>query len=93
MHEIKSFEIFQTAKVIAVLYLILGFVEGIIFAFAVSLGHHTYPSGGILFFLFGVPIIFGVLGFIMMVILCWLYNLIAARIGGIAFELVPRSEN
>jgi hypothetical protein len=40
-----------------------------------------------------VPILFGLIGFISMVIICWLYNLIAARIGGIAFELTPRGEN
>jgi hypothetical protein len=43
--------------------------------------------------LLGLPILFGVLGFISMVIICWLYNLVAARMGGIAFELIPRSEN
>jgi hypothetical protein len=43
--------------------------------------------------LIGVPIVFGVLGFIFMVIVCWLYNLVAARIGGIACELTPRGEN
>jgi hypothetical protein len=93
MHEIKSFKILQTAKVIAVLYLIFGFFEGAIFAFAISHSHHAHPFKGILFVLFGVPILFGVLGFVVMVIVCWLYNLIAAQIGGIAFELVPRSEN
>lgn len=92
MHEIKSFKILQTAKVIAVLYLIFGFFEGAIFAFAISHSQHPHPFKGILFVLFGVPILFGVLGFIMMVIVCWLYNLIAVRIGGIAFELAPRNE-
>jgi hypothetical protein len=87
MHEIKSFRIFQTAKVIAVLYTVLGFIEGAIVLIA-SLRH---PSRVPIFFSFGLPILFGVLGFILMVIMCWLYNLIAARIGGIAFELVPRS--
>ncbi len=89
MHEIKSFKIFQTAKVIGVLYAVMGFVEGAIVLIA-SLRH---PNRIPIFFSFGLPIIFGVLGFILIAIFCWLYNLIAARIGGIAFELVPRSEN
>ena len=89
MHEIKSFKIFQTAKVVGVLYAVMGFVEGAIVVIA-SLRH---PNRIPIFFSFGLPILFGVLGFILMVIACWLYNLIAARIGGIAFELVPRSEN
>ena len=93
MHEIKSFKIFQTAKVIAVLYLIFGVVEGAILAIAIAHSHRPHSFMGTLFALIGVPILFGVLGFISMVIICWLYNLIAARIGGIAFELTPRSEN
>jgi hypothetical protein len=43
--------------------------------------------------LIGFPILFGVVGFIFLAISCWLYNLVAARIGGIAFELAPHSEN
>ena len=93
MHEIKSFRIFQTAKVIAVLYVIFGFVEGAILA--ITLPHSPHPPHfkGTLFILIGVPILFGVLGFIFTVIGGWLYNIVAARIGGIAFELTPRSEN
>ena len=93
MHEIKSFKIFQTAKVIAVLYVIFGFVEGAILAITLPLSPHPPHFKGTLFILIGVPILFGVLGFIFTVIGCWLYNIVAARIGGIAFELTPRSEN
>ena len=89
MHEIKSFNIFQTAKVIGVLYTVLGFVEGV-FVLIASIRH---PNRVPIFISIGLPILFGVVGFIMMLILCWLYNLIAARIGGIAYELAPRSEN
>ena len=95
MHEIKSFRIFQTARVIAVLYLIVGFIEGTILAFVFAHSPHPrpHPVLGTLFFLVGLPILFGVMGFIALVIMCWLYNIVAARLGGIAFELTPRSEN
>jgi hypothetical protein len=93
MHEIKSFKIFQTAKVIAVLYLIFGLVEGVILAIAFAHSPHPHLFKGTLFALIGVPILFGLVGFISMVIICWLYNLVAARIGGIAFELTPRGED
>jgi hypothetical protein len=89
MHEIKSFKIFQTAKVIGVLYAVLGFVEGALFLISALRHPNRLPIS----ISIGLPIISGVLGFIMMVIFCWLYNLIAARIGGIAFELTARSEN
>jgi len=90
MHEIKSFKIFQTAKVIAVLYLIFGLVEGAILAIGFAHSPHPGPFTWTLFVSIGVPFLFGVVGFIFAVIMCWLYNLVAARIGGIAFELRPR---
>jgi hypothetical protein len=93
MHEIKSFKIFQTAKVVAVLYLIFGFVEAAILAPMIAHSPHPPHFKGTLFIVIGVPILFLVLGFIFTVIICWLYNLVAARIGGIAFELAPRGED
>lgn len=89
MHEIKSFKIFQTAKVIGVLYALLGFVE-CAFLLIASIRH---PNRVPIFISLSLPILFGVLGFIFMVIVCWLYNLVAARIGGVAFELTPRGDN
>jgi hypothetical protein len=93
MHEIKSFKIFQTAKVIAVLYVVFGFVEGAILTVVFAHHPHPHPLVGILLSLIGFPILFGVVGFIFLAISCWLYNIVAARIGGIAFDLAPRSEN
>ena len=93
MHEIKSFKILQTAKVIAVLYVVFGFLEGAILAVALARHPHQHPLLGMLLSVIGLPILFGVVGFIFLVISCWLYNIVAARIGGIAFELSPRSEN
>jgi hypothetical protein len=45
MHEIKSFRIFQTAKVIAVFYLIFGFIEGAVFAIIFAHNPHPHPVG------------------------------------------------
>ena len=93
MHELKSFRIFQTAKVFAVLYAILGFIEGAIVAI-VSLRHPPmHPARMIVFVLIVLPILATVVGFIFIAIMCWLYNVVAARLGGIAFTLTPRSDN
>ena len=89
MHEIKSFKIFQTAKVMGVLYAVLGFIEGAILLIA----SFRHPHRGQIIISICLPILFGLIGFIMMVVMCWLYNLVAARIGGITFELTPRGEN
>ncbi len=90
MHEIKSFKIFQTAKVIGVLYTILGFIGGLLFAFIPA--RRGFPGHGFMAIIF-VPILYGILGFIFTAVFCWLYNAVASRIGGIAFELTPRNEN
>ena len=91
MHEIKSFKIFQTAKVIAVLYaivfVVMAAIELIVFG---MLAHGRRPPVlGILL----MPIFGSIFGFIGVCIFCWLYNQVAARIGGVAFELAQRSEN
>jgi hypothetical protein len=90
MHEIKSFDVCQTSKVLAVLYTILGWIEGILLALAAL--RHGHP-GRAIFCLVVLPIIFGVLGFLFSAFSCWLYNKVAEQLGGISFELKPRSEN
>jgi len=89
MHEIKSFSVWQTSRVVAVLQGTLAWIEGVF----VALGslRHGHPLQAI-FFIIGFPIVVTVLGFIFTAFFCWLYNQIAARFGGIAFDLTPRSE-
>jgi hypothetical protein len=90
MHEIKSFEIFQTAKVMAVLYTIMGAFFAVFVAFMSLL--HGHPGRAILAIIF-LPILYGIFSFIGTTFFCWLYNEVASRLGGIAFELTPRSGN
>jgi hypothetical protein len=104
MHEIKSFNIFQTAKVVAVLYgisfLLMAIVE---FLVVVMLGARVvshgmvvsnasgHPVGSFPFvtMLIVVPVFGTIFSFIGAAFGCWLYNLVAPHIGGIAFELNP----
>jgi hypothetical protein len=87
MQELKSFNVVATAKVAGALYLILGEVGGVIFALtALAQGRPIRALLALIFF----GAIYGILGFIITAITAWLYNLIAARIGGIEFELVQR---
>jgi hypothetical protein len=90
MNEIKSFKIFQTAKVIAVLYAIT-FTIFVAFALvSISFGpRRSPPPPHVILFL--LPILGGIWSFIAAVFFCWLYNLITPYIGGIACELTPRS--
>jgi hypothetical protein len=90
MHEIRSFKIFQTAKVIAVLYAISFAIVAVFQLLAFKgMGSRKPPLMVILSF----PILGAIFSFITTAFLCWLYNQIAARVGGIAFELTPRNEN
>jgi hypothetical protein len=91
MHEIKSFRIFQTAKVVAVMYAIMFAVFGAIEFPFFMMSSRRPPHMAI--FLFVMPIVGAIFSFIGVAISCWMYNLIAPHIGGIAFELAPRSEN
>jgi hypothetical protein len=60
--------------------------------FAIVLIRHGHPGQAFLA-IFGLPVLYGVIGFIMIAISCWVYNHVARRIGGIAFELAPHSQN
>jgi hypothetical protein len=103
----KSFNIFQTAKVVAVLYgisfLLMAIVE---FLVVVMLGHATVVSHGMVVsnasghpvgnfplvtMLIVVPVFGTIFSFIGVAFGCWLYNSVAPYIGGITFELSPNA--
>ena len=90
MHEIKSFEILPTAKVIAVIYAIMASMLAVVVAFISLL--HGRPGRAIMAIVF-LPILYGAGSFIVTTLFCWLYNEVASRLGGVAFELTQRSEN
>jgi hypothetical protein len=90
MHEIKSFRIFQTAKVIGVLYAIsLAIIAALQLVAFASFGGRKPPILLILI----LPVVGSIFSFLAFAFTCWLYNLIAPHIGGIAFELATRSES
>ena len=89
MHEIKSFKIFQTARIAAAVYSITAVIFAVVFAIVALLhGHPVRAIMGIIF----IPILYGLGGLIMISWFCWVYNQVASRIGGIAFELAPHTE-
>src|SRR5262249_30711985 len=90
MQKIKSVNVLQTAKVMAAIYFILGLAVCVLIIFV-----GLIEKGGVgprrlvtailsLFF-------YGIAGFVFTAIFCWLYNIIAARLGGIEIDLIePR---
>ncbi|HEY6395554.1 MAG TPA: hypothetical protein VIX12_09065 [Candidatus Binataceae bacterium] len=88
MQEIRSFNVFQTARVMAAIYLVIAAVVGmLVFLMQLLRGHFGRAIGALLLF----PIGYGICGFIGVAIFCWLYNEVAKRIGGVEFEIGERS--
>jgi len=88
MHEIKTFNIWQTSKVLAISKGTVAWIAGVFLALR-SIDHSHLLAAIVL--ITGFPLAVAVLGFIFVALLCWIYNQIAARFGGIAFELIPRN--
>jgi hypothetical protein len=88
MHEIKSIEVFQTAKVIDILYGVLGVILALFWF--VGLMVSGRPVAAIAALIFG-PFIYGIASFIITAIGAWLYNQVASRFGGVQFELTQKA--
>ena len=83
--QIRRFDIGQTAKVVGVLYGLMGLVFVPIFFIAAMVA--PKQSGFGTGFALALPIIYGIAGFIFTAIGCALYNLVAGWVGGIEVEL------
>lgn len=90
---LKKISVFQTSKVAAVLYGLLGLVFAPIFLLVGMFAPGASDSAGLLGLGAGiagaivVPILYAVFGFIATAIACVLYNILAGFTGGIEFEL------
>ena len=81
--QILSISPFQTAKVMAVLYLIMSLPFVLLMAAAFSFAPGPKPPmAGMLIFM---PVFYTVFGFIFTLIGAWVYNLVAGWFGGIEF--------
>ncbi len=99
--EIRRFDVWSVSKMMAVMYAILGFLVGLIYAFFLFLfgaaaaasgdegaGAAVAVMGGLgvgVVILF--PILYGLLGLIGGALSTWLYNVLAGRLGGVRFEV------
>jgi len=78
---------FQTAKVMAALYGLMGFIFIPFIYFAMGLAPNANRPGGM--FLILVPLAYAAFGFVFVAIACLLYNFVATFTGGIEVELSP----
>ncbi|HYB92131.1 MAG TPA: hypothetical protein VEC38_13935 [Candidatus Binataceae bacterium] len=86
MHEIKSIGVLQTAKVLGAIYLALAAFFGLAIGISILLRGHP---GRAIFVIFIVPILYGGGSFLVTIIMCSIYNLVAAKLGGVEIELSP----
>lgn len=89
MHEIKSFNILFTAKVVAFVYGTMAAIFAVYFA-SVQLwhGHAANAILGIIL----IPAFGTASGFLTTAFEAWVYNELAARLGGIRMEIIPESD-
>jgi len=85
MHEIRSIGVLSAAKMTGAIYFIIGEVVAVFFALGALA--HGHPGRAILALAF-FGAIQGAVGFVFSAIACWLYNQIAAGIGGVEVQLV-----
>jgi hypothetical protein len=95
--EIKKLDVLSVSKIYAVIGAIVGFIAGLFIAvfagIASAVGGMTGLQGagfgiasmGILAIV-AAPIIYGIMGFVCGAIGAFIYNIVAAKIGGIVFE-------
>jgi hypothetical protein len=83
--QIRRFGVLQTAKVVGVLYALLGlvFVPVLLFMSMVAPKQGGMGPGLAL----AMPILYGVLGFVFAALSCAIYNFVAGLVGGIEVEL------
>ncbi|KOH46867.1 hypothetical protein [Sunxiuqinia dokdonensis] len=89
MKRIKRFNVWQTAKVVSLMYFLVMAVFMIPFGIIGSIvggmfGNH-FPFGGLMFVF--LPFLYGIVFFLFTALGCAIYNLISGWIGGIEVEV------
>lgn len=82
----------SAAKVVGLLYTIVGLLMGAIVSLVSTLGSFgpgrgdagpLFGAAAIVFF----PVAYGVVGFLMTLVMAWLYNALARLVGGVEIDL------
>ncbi|HHU99668.1 MAG: hypothetical protein WAR98_04020 [Bacteroidales bacterium] len=88
--KVKKIGVLQTSLISAIIFFFISLIVivpimlimGIAGGFSDNM---EFAFGGLLFIL--MPIMYAIMGFLMTALWCWLYNVIAKKIGGIEIEV------
>jgi len=88
--QIVSVSILQNAKVAAALYFVVTIPFVLLFAIGMSFapGSGAMGVGMGIGMLIIVPVLYAIFGFLFTLLFAWIYNLVAARVGGVEFTTV-----
>jgi hypothetical protein len=76
----------QTAKVMAVMYLVISLPIAFFMQVPLFFGKHE-PGDGTLWLMWLIPVFYTVFGFVFTFVGAWIYNGVASKIGGIQFTV------
>lgn len=85
--EITSIPPFPAARIFAVLYFIIGLLVVPFVALPLLLRGQEGSAAVGLGVAIAFPVLYAVVGFVGVALGCWLYNVVAARIGGVQLRL------
>jgi hypothetical protein len=86
MRQVRRFGVFQTAKVLGILYALGGLLIAPFLVLASMFGGEANPFG--MSFALLIPIFYGVLGFVTTAVGALIYNTVAGWVGGIEIETI-----
>lgn len=79
--QIVKISALQSAKVVAMIYLVTALPVCLVFMLLASLGLGGFPMSLVI----GIPLGYAVGGYIGTLIAAWVYNLVASKVGGLEF--------
>lgn len=83
--QITCISVVQTSKVVTIFYALFTLIYTIIGIFMLALGSGQLKIMGIIYVV--MPVIMLIIGFPVMLLCCWLYNVVVKWVGGIEFTV------
>ena len=86
--QITRISVLQSGKIVTALYALIGCLYAVAGVWMLFFG--ASPSASVALFYCLMPIVLGVVGFLLFALFAFVYNALAKRLGGIEFEFRPK---